>query len=140
VKLGSAVIAVLLAGCASHEAGLARTALIGASYIDAKTCLGFPTRAETIEDGSLLAQWDYIETGDTAALPLSDLAALPITLPFAIAGTVSINGSGNCHAIAHVVAGKITSFVYSGAAGVLSGPDARCHAIVRGCPRSLDAG
>jgi hypothetical protein len=131
---------MLLAGCASHEAGLARTALVGASYVAAKTCLGFPTRAETIEDGALLAQWDYSETGDTAALPLSDLAALPITLPFALAGTVSINGSGNCHAIAHIVAGKITSFAFSGASGGLSGPDARCRAIVRACPGSLGAG
>ena len=86
-----------------------------------------------MSDGSLVAQWEYNDSGASTAIPLSELALLPVTLPLSLAGTVTISGNRSCHAIAHVVNGRIATLIYTGASGDFSGPNAACAPIVRGC-------
>jgi hypothetical protein len=131
----SIAILLCLSACASQQADKARRLLIGRDINDAETCLGIPSRTDRLSDGSHIAEWDYQSSSTSASIPLADMALLPVTIPLSLAGSISISGSGDCHAIAHVSDGRVVSLRYSGASGGLSGSDAECRSIVRGCLR-----
>jgi len=133
-----ACMALLLSGCAAQHAMEARRIFPGRSYSDLLTCLGPPAHASSLNDGGLIAEWESTDVGANTSIPLAELALLPITLPLSLSGSISMSGAGYCHAIAHVEGGRVVTLRYSGASGGLSGRDAECLPIVRGCLRVFD--
>jgi hypothetical protein len=135
-RLGAVLIALVLAGCAAHQARDAREWAAGRPLADLESCMGIPAHTDT-RDGTTWAQWDYAEPPSTQTLPFADLALLPITLPISLAsaGSASIASAGSCHAIATVRDGKVTALRYAGDDDGLTGPDAVCAPIVRRCLR-----
>ena len=126
---------LLFSGCAARQALEARRVFPGRNYAELLTCLGPPVHASSLGDGGLIAELDSTDVGANTSIPLAELALLPITLPLLLSGSVSMSGAGNCHAIAHIEGGRVITLRYSGASGGLSGRDAECLPIVRGCLR-----
>ena len=133
-----ACVVLLLSGCAAQQALEARRHFPGRAYSELLTCLGPPLHASNLDDGGLIAEWESTDAGANTSIPLAELALLPITLPLSLGGSISMSGAGNCHAIAHVEGGRVVTLRYSGASGGLSGRDAECLPIVRGCLRAFD--
>lgn len=127
--------ALLLAGCGSQQALRARAWAAGRDIAELEACMGVPAHTDALGNGDRIAQWDYTEPATQTTLPLADLALLPLALPISLAGagSVAINGSGSCHAIATVRDGHVTGLRYSGDNGGVSGRDAVCAPIVREC-------
>ena len=134
-----------LSGCASHTAHRVQEWAPGHTLAELEQCAGKPNVTDTLADGSFLAQWDYIEPTANSTLPIpvsliSDVTTMvfaPVLAPLAGVGTIStqVAASGGCHAIATVRDGRVTQLRYAGPNGGLSGPDAVCAPIMRGCLR-----
>ncbi len=131
---GLALIWVLaLASCASQHAGEARDALIGQPLDRARECLGKPDSVDQLDGGGLVARWSWASPSSSASLPLADLALLPVSALSSVSGSLSVATSGDCRAVATVRGGRIERFVYSGDSGSISGDNAFCAPLVRGC-------
>ena len=145
MRIGSGVLLLALAGCASHEAHQVQAWAAGRNLAELEQCAGKPDRTDALPDGSSIAQWDYTEPNatDTASLPAQAIgaaltaAAAPIALPISLVSTanptIGMPASGSCHAIATVRGGVVTQLRYSGPNGGMSGPDAVCAPIMREC-------
>jgi hypothetical protein len=139
VTLGVAV--VLLAGCSGWQAGAARRWAPGRALAELESCMGIPARVDA-RDGTTWAQWELTRPTSTQSLPFADLALLPVTLPISLvnAGSLSLASAGSCHAVATVRNGRVTDFHYAGDDDGLTGPDAVCAPLVRGCLREQAPG
>jgi hypothetical protein len=130
----------LLSGCAAHQARQAQQSIVRGTMTDAEQCMGLPSQpAQRLPDGTTIAQWTYVEPPSTSSIPLAEIAMLPISLPLALTGSLSIGSSGYCTAIARADAsGRLISFRYAGRGDGI-GHDALCAALVRGCLRDYPA-
>ncbi len=114
----------LLANCQtydSHEARRAQDELVGLSQDELHLCAGLPTKSETRGTATY-------DTYEQAAASNSGLAA---SLP--LLGSISLAGSGYCHATFKVVNGKVTEVDYAGDTGDLLGHVANCSVLVDHC-------
>lgn len=121
-------LAMLLAGCADHEAKWAlqgRTSLIGLDQSTIRMCAGLPTG--TVKDGRSEI-WSYERNTSSPA----GVAPVAVTLPLGL----SVGGSvpvGYCRVQMRFAGGRITEVHYAGATDVGNFRDAACGQIVRGC-------
>ncbi|CAH2606497.1 conserved exported protein of unknown function (plasmid) [Rhodovastum atsumiense] len=133
------VAVLLLTGCAARQAREARTWAVGRTLAELQSCMGVPDRTAPLPDGGLVAQWGRSEAATSASLPLfADLALLPVTWPISLAsaGSVSVGSAASCRAIATVRGGRVESLRYAGDSDGVSGRDAVCAPVVRGCVRA----
>ncbi len=138
-------LALLLAGCASHQAHEVQAWAAGRSLAELEQCAGKPSVTDALADGSAIAQWDYAEPAGSTSLPLPIAAAAgiaeaalgPVAMLASLAGagnaSASFSNAGACHAIATVRGGVVVRLRYAGPNGGLSGPDAVCAPIMREC-------
>jgi hypothetical protein len=131
-----ALAAAILGGCGAQQARQARNWAPGRTLGDLESCMGVPAHVDE-RQGLAIAEWDYQEPPTTETIPLADLALLPVTLPISLAtaGSITLARAGSCHAIATAQDGTVTGLRYSGDSDGLSGRDAVCAVIVRGCVR-----
>ena len=126
------VLALLLAGaCATHHevAEKGRQSIIGMDADSLQSCAGIPTRTKQLDKRTALYSYEikYEKTGGAQ-----------INLPL-IGGGFSVGGGGSyCHAIVRVVDGRVAAVNYTGDADDITGRDAVCAPIVRGCLRLLE--
>ena len=111
---------LLLASCAAHEAREASARMIGVTRLDMESCAGIPARVETV-GGETIATYTYESKG----------AGLAVGLP--LLGTLSLSNAGQCTSVWRLSGDRVVSLRYTAASGGLSGPDAACGALVRGC-------
>lgn len=124
---------LMLASCASQHAGEARDALIGQPFDIAMQCLGKPSDTAQLPGGGMIAQWAWSAPSSSASLPLEDLAILPISALSSMTGSLSMSTSGDCKMMATIKEGLIVRIVYSGDSGSVSGENAFCAPMMRGC-------
>jgi hypothetical protein len=130
------IFCLFLASCGAQQAREARTWAPGHTLADLEQCMGPPDKAD-VRDGTTVAMWSYVEPSRSMALPLADLALLPVSLPISLAGagSTSPSTSGDCRAIATLRDWHVVSLRYAGADDGITGHDAVCAPIVRGCLR-----
>jgi hypothetical protein len=128
----------LLTGCSFQTAHEGRVALMGRAYTEMEKCLGVPAATDIQPDGSTVYQWN-IDNNSQVAIPLSEMAELPLTLPMNLAGTsVSLGGNGSCRMIVHAQKlGAIDSVEFEGITDGLIGVNGNCAPLVQGCLRML---
>ncbi|MEE8663526.1 MAG: hypothetical protein SOH81_08095 [Acetobacter sp.] len=98
----------------------ARYVLMGQKRAELLSCLGVAD-LEEMRDGQEILVWKQAVKGPS------------ITIPTLFSSPLSISTQGECRAIATVRDGVVTRIVYAGPARGLSGPNADCAPIVRGC-------
>jgi hypothetical protein len=108
-----------LTACASTPEQ-ARHVLMGQKRAELLSCLGVADLEER-RDGQEILVWKQAVKGPS------------ITVPTLFSSPLSISTQGECRAIATVRDGMVTRIVYAGPARGLSGPNADCAPIVRGC-------
>lgn len=146
-RLLSLAALMALTDCASQQAQQARAWAAGRSLAELEQCAGKPNVTDALADGTSIAQWDYAEPNSAASVPVpvsliamaADMALAPLA-PFALltgmaSPSIGAPTSGACHAIATVRDGRVIRLRYAGPNGGLSGPDAVCAPILRGCLR-----
>jgi hypothetical protein len=122
------LVPLLVGACATpHEvAEKGRQTIVGMDVDSLQSCAGIPTRTKHLNARTELYSYEikYEKSGGTQ-----------ITLPI-IGGGFSVGGSGSyCHAIVRVVDGKVAAVNYTGDNDDVTGRDAVCAPIVRGCLR-----
>jgi hypothetical protein len=98
----------------------ARHVLMGQPRAELLSCLGVADLDEVQDDQEILV-WKQVVKGPS------------ITIPTLLSSPLSVSMQGECRAIATVRDGVVTRIVYAGPAQGLSGPNADCAPIVRGC-------
>lgn len=127
-----------LSGCADIKTAKVQTMIVGRDQTDIETCLGIPTRQAKLADNIVVEEWDYTNRAASASgtLPLSTLALLPFSVPLAtITGSLSLSGSGggNCTSVITMQDGRVKKLIYTGDSSGLTGQNALCVGIIRGC-------
>ncbi|MBV8192498.1 MAG: hypothetical protein JOY64_16205 [Alphaproteobacteria bacterium] len=125
------LILLLPAACETrHEvAEKGRQMLLGMDTYTLQSCAGIPTRTKHLDSRTELYSYEnkYEKTG-----------GIDITLPI-IGGGFSTGGSGSyCHAIVRIVDGKVVAVNYTGDDDDITGRNAICAPIVRGCLRAYE--
>lgn len=94
--------------------------MVGASRLDMEACAGIPAHTEQIGTATI-AEYSYETKGSglTMALPLL--------------GSLSLSSGGQCTAVWELVGDRVASLRYTAANSGMSGADAPCAALVRGC-------
>jgi hypothetical protein len=122
------LVLLLVGGCATHHevAEKGRQLIIGMDTDSLQSCAGIPTRVKKLGGRTELYSYEikYEKTGGTQ-----------ITLPI-IGGGFSVGGGGSyCHAIVRVLDGRVVGVTYTGDNDDITGRNAVCAPIVRGCLR-----
>jgi hypothetical protein len=127
VLLRSLVLLLVGACATAHEvAEKGRQTIVGMDVDSLQSCAGIPTRTKHLNARTELYSYEikYERTGGAQ-----------ITLPL-IGGGFSVGGGGSyCHAIVRVVDGRVVAVNYTGDDDDITGRDAVCAPIVRGCLR-----
>lgn len=123
------VLCLGLSACAAQQARDAATWAPGHTLADIESCMGVPDHQDAV-----VAEWRYQEPTSSSSLGIGAILA-NLASPFAMlsGGSTSISSAGSCRAIATLAGGRVTALRYAGDSDGLTGPNAVCAPLVRGC-------
>lgn len=130
---------VILSACASQQASRVAALAAGRPAADLERCLGAPTHKDTVAGveenvaSTTVLEWDFSEKSSASTTVLDAVLPPLQTLTNAVDSMLFPSADLQCRAVAGVQAGWVVSLTLSGDTSGISGPDAGCQPLTRGC-------